>query len=197
VFERFTERAREVVVLAQDEARGFRHGYVGTEHLLLGLLREEEGFAARALESLDVTVEEVRAQVNRVVGRGDEVEPGELAFTPRAKKVFDLAFREARGRGRDEIETEDLLLALVREAEGVAARILLDFDADERTIRTAVIRELTGSVRGRPDTDSFSVEIPGVERSRTADTLATALAALGFPLGLACGWLIWGRRPRN
>src|SRR5512133_3455073 len=91
IFEKFTERARQVVVLAQDEARACRHNYIGTEHILLGLLREEEGLAARVLESLDITVEEVRAQVARIVGQGDEVTTGQIPFTPRAKKVLELA----------------------------------------------------------------------------------------------------------
>ena len=95
MFERFTERARQVVVLAQDEARALKHNYIGTEHILLGLLREEEGLAARVLESLDITVEEVRAQVARIVGQGDEVTTGQIPFTPRAKKVLELALREA------------------------------------------------------------------------------------------------------
>ena len=94
MFERFTERARQVVVLAQDEARALKHNYIGTEHILLGLLREEEGLAARVLESLDITVEEVRAQVARIVGQGDEVTTGQIPFTPRAKKVLELALRE-------------------------------------------------------------------------------------------------------
>jgi ATP-dependent Clp protease ATP-binding subunit ClpC len=91
MFERFTERAHQVVVLAQDEARALKHNYIGTEHILLGLLREEEGLAARVLESLDITVEEVRAQVARIVGQGDEVTTGQIPFTPRAKKVLELA----------------------------------------------------------------------------------------------------------
>ena len=130
MFERFTERARQVVVLAQDEARALKHNYIGTEHILLGLLREEEGLAARVLESLDITVEEVRAQVARIVGQGDEVTTGQIPFTPRAKKVLELALREALSLGHNYIGTEHILLGLVRENEGVAARILLDFDAD-------------------------------------------------------------------
>src|SRR5215217_2660945 len=130
MFERFTERARQVVVLAQEEARTLKHNYIGTEHILLGLLREEEGLAARVLESLDITVERVRAQVVRIVGSGEEVTSGQIPFTPRAKKVLELALREA--------------LSLGRENEGVAARILLDFDADSEKIRNEVIRMLSG-----------------------------------------------------
>src|SRR6058998_3934005 len=144
MFERFTERARQVVVLAQEEARTLKHNYIGTEHILLGLLREEEGLAARVLESLDITVERVRAQVVRIVGSGEEVTSGQIPFTPRAKKVLELALREALSLGHNYIGTEQILLGLVRENEGVAARILLDFDADSEKIRNEVIRMLSG-----------------------------------------------------
>src|SRR5690242_13559902 len=147
MFERFTERARQVVVLAQEEARTLKHNYIGTEHILLGLLREEEGLAARVLESLDITVEEVRAQVARIVGQGDEVTTGQIPFTPRAKKVLELALREALSLGHNYIGTEHILLGLVRENEGVAARILLDFDADADKIRNEIIRMLSGPGR--------------------------------------------------
>src|SRR5476651_259439 len=147
MFERFTERARQVVVLAQEEARTLKHNYIGTEHILLGLLREEEGLAARVLESLDITVEEVRAQVARIVGQGDEVTTGQIPFTPRAKKVLELALREALSLGHNYIGTEHILLGLVRENEGVAARILLDFDADAEKIRNEIIRMLSGPGR--------------------------------------------------
>src|SRR5436853_3089759 len=144
MFERFTERARQVVVLAQEEARTLKHNYIGTEHILLGLLREEEGLAARVLESLDITVERVRSQVVRIVGSGEEVTSGQIPFTPRAKKVLELALREALSLGHNYIGTEHILLGLVRENEGVAARILLDFDADSEKIRNEVIRMLSG-----------------------------------------------------
>src|SRR5579871_5873959 len=144
MFERFTERARQVVVLAQEEARTLKHNYIGTEHILLGLLREEEGLAARVLESLDITVERVRGQVVRIVGSGEEVTSGQIPFTPRAKKVLELALREALSLGHNYSGTEHILLGLVRENEGVAARILLDFDAHTETIRNEVIRMLSG-----------------------------------------------------
>ncbi len=153
MFERFTERARQVVVLAQDEARTLKHNYIGTEHILLGLLREEEGLAARVLDSLDITLEEVRAQVARIIGQGEEVTAGQIPFTPRAKKVLELALREALSLGHNYIGTEHILLGLVRENEGVAARILLDFDADAEKIRNEIIRMLspqTGREPGRP-----------------------------------------------
>ncbi|CAB4877617.1 MAG: AAA domain-containing protein [Actinobacteria bacterium] len=144
MFERFTERARQVVVLAQEEARTLKHNYIGTEHVLLGLLREEEGLAARVLESLDITAEKVRSQVVRIVGSGEEVTSGQIPFTPRAKKVLELALREALSLGHNYIGTEHILLGLIRENEGVAARILLDFDADADKIRNEVIRMLSG-----------------------------------------------------
>ncbi|HKI66224.1 MAG TPA: ATP-dependent Clp protease ATP-binding subunit [Solirubrobacterales bacterium] len=132
------------MVLAQEEARTLKHNYIGTEHILLGLLREEEGLAARVLESLDITTERVRSQVVRIVGSGEEVTSGQIPFTPRAKKVLELALREALSLGHNYIGTEHILLGLVRENEGVAARILLDFDADSDKIRNEVIRMLSG-----------------------------------------------------
>jgi ATP-dependent Clp protease ATP-binding subunit ClpC len=164
MFERFTERARQVVVLAQEEARTLKHNYIGTEHILLGLLREEEGLAARVLESLDITVERVRAQVVRIVGSGEEVTSGQIPFTPRAKKVLELALREALSLGHNYIGTEHILLGLVRENEGVAARILLDFDADSEKIRNEVIRMLSGP-SGRRQGSGASSGQPGAQGS--------------------------------
>jgi len=161
MFERFTERARQVVVLAQEEARTLKHNYIGTEHILLGLLREEEGLAARVLESLDITVERVRAQVVRIVGSGEEVTSGQIPFTPRAKKVLELALREALSLGHNYIGTEHILLGLVRENEGVAARILLDFDADSEKIRNEVIRMLSGPGGRRQGSTGQGQAAPG------------------------------------
>ena len=166
MFERFTERARQVVVLAQDEARALKHNYIGTEHILLGLLREEEGLAARVLESLDITVEEVRAQVARIVGQGDEVTTGQIPFTPRAKKVLELALREALSLGHNYIGTEHILLGLVRENEGVAARILLDFDADAEKIRNEIIRMLSGPGRRQQQGARLGREVEELEAAR-------------------------------
>jgi len=149
VFERFTERARQVVVLAQEEARTLKHDYIGTEHILLGLLRDEEGLAARVLANLEVTIDRVRGQVVRIVGSGKEVASGQIPFTPRAKQVFELALREALSLGHNYIGTEHILLAIVRENEGVAARILLDFDAEPEKVRNEVRRMLSGP-GGRP-----------------------------------------------
>jgi len=165
MFEKFTEPARQVVVLASDEARRLTHNYIGTEHILLGLLREEDGLAARVLEQLDITVEEVRAQVARIVGQGDELATGQIPFTPRAKKVLELALREALALGHNYIGTEHILLGLVRENTGVAARILLDFDADAEKIRNEIIRMLAGPGRlakSSPDTESVELTSPPV-----------------------------------
>ncbi|HYW29082.1 MAG TPA: ATP-dependent Clp protease ATP-binding subunit [Gaiellales bacterium] len=176
MFERFTERARQVVVLAQDEARTLKHNYIGTEHILLGLLREEEGLAARVLESLDITVEEVRAQVARIVGQGDEVTTGQIPFTPRAKKVLELALREALSLGHNYIGTEHILLGLVRENEGVAARILLDFDADAEKIRNEIIRMLSGP--GRRQQGAGAASEKGQKSSKLLDQFGRNLTKL-------------------
>jgi ATP-dependent Clp protease ATP-binding subunit ClpC len=176
LFERFTERARQVVVLAQEEARTLKHNYIGTEHILLGLLREEEGLAARVLESLDITVERVRAQVVRIVGSGEEVTSGQIPFTPRAKKVLELALREALSLGHNYIGTEHILLGLVRENEGVAARILLDFDADSEKIRNEVIRMLSGPGGRRQGAGAGSGE--GKKSSKLLDQFGRNLTKL-------------------
>ena len=144
MFERFTERARQVVVLAQDEARHLKHGYIGTEHLLLGLLREEEGIAARVLERLDVDEVEVRAQVRQIIGEGDRVPPGQIPFTPRAKTVLESSLREALSMRHNYIGTEHILLGLVGENQGLAMRILADLGADAETTRNEVVRALSG-----------------------------------------------------
>lgn len=147
MFERFTERARQVVVFAQDEARQRKHNYIGTEHILMGLIREESGIGAKVLDGLDITLEEVSQSVNRIVGEGDELTAGQVPFTPRAKKVMELALREALSLGHNYIGTEHILLGIVRENDGVAARILLDFDADAEKIRNEIIRLLSGPGR--------------------------------------------------
>ncbi len=151
MFERFTEQARQVVVLAQVEARLLHHNYIGTEHLLLGLLREADGLAARVLESLDISLDRVRDQVARLVGSADEVTSGQIPFTPRAKKVLELALREALSLGHNYIGSEHILLGLARENEGVAARVLLDSGVDAETLRNEVIRTLSSS-SGSPET---------------------------------------------
>jgi len=165
MFERFTERARKVVVLAQEEARHFNHNYIGTEHLLLGLLREDEGVAARALSSLGVTLDEVREQVESIVGYGEEGSGGQAPFTPRSKKVLELALREALQLGHNYIGTEHILLGLVRESEGVAARVLSNLDIDPDKVRREVVRMLGGGrgQRGR-GSGSSSQQSSGEQR---------------------------------
>jgi ATP-dependent Clp protease ATP-binding subunit ClpC len=201
VFERFTERARQVVVLAQDEARGLRHNFIGTEHLLLGLLREEEGIAARVLESLDVAVEDVRVQVARIVGQGDEVTSGQIPFTPRAKKVLELSLREGLSLGHNYIGTEHILLGLARENQGVAARILLDFGADAEKIRHAVIGMMAGAgAREEAREQTFAQPLASVQETLAPPSRATPLVhwtgilagSLSLAAGLLIGWLIWG-----
>jgi ATP-dependent Clp protease ATP-binding subunit ClpC len=144
VFERFTERARQVVVLAQEEARTLKHGHVGTEHILLGLLRERDGIAARVLESFDITLERVRGEVVRIVGVGDEVAAGQMPFTPDAKRVLEQSLHEAISLGHNYIGLEHLLLALLTLDEGVPARILLDCQAKPEAVRQALMRMLAG-----------------------------------------------------
>src|SRR3954451_25362025 len=142
MFERFTDRARRVVVLAQEEARMLSHNYIGTEHILLGLIHEGEGIAAKALESLDISLEAVRAQVEEVIGQGQQAPSGHIPFTPRAKKVLDLSLREALQIGHSYIGPEHILLGLIREGEGVAAQVLVKFvDAFNRA-RQQVIQLL-------------------------------------------------------
>lgn len=145
MFERFTERARQVVLLAQDEARVFGHGHVGTEHLLLGLVREGEGVAARVLAVFGMTEETVRAQVATIVGPGDEAPAGEVPFTPSATTALERAWKEALSLGHAEIDTHHVLLGVVRVKEGVAARILLEFGADTDRLRDEVARMLSAT----------------------------------------------------
>ncbi len=160
MFERFTERARKVVVFAQEEARTLRHNYIGTEHILLGLLREQEGLASKVLGSLDITVERVRDEVVRIVGSGEEITSGQIPFTPRAKRVLELALREALGLGHDYIGTEHILLGLARENEGVGTRILLDFGVDSERIRGEVIGALPGpGARGSGPADRTAYDV--------------------------------------
>jgi ATP-dependent Clp protease ATP-binding subunit ClpC len=208
VFERFTEPARHVVVLAQEEARTLKHNYIGTEHLLLGLLRDEEGLAARVLESLGVRIEGVRAQVARIIGPGEEVNTGQIPFTPRAKKVLELSLREALSLGHNYIGTEHLLLGLVREGEGVACRMLLDVGVTADATREAVVEALGGREQRVERYGPSATRLPRLPRrgplrsashpKLTARSGATVLvagwllfaAALG--VGILIGWAIWG-----
>src|SRR4051812_20572667 len=144
MFERFTVRARRVVVLAQEEARMLSHNYIGTEHILLGLIHEGEGVAAKALESLDISLEAVRAQVEEIIGQGQQAPSGHIPFTPRAKKVLELSLREALQLGHNYIGTEHILLGLIREGEGVAAQVLVKLGADLNRVRQQVLQLLSG-----------------------------------------------------
>ena len=148
MFERFTDRARRVVVLAQDEARGLKHNYIGTEHLLLGLISEGEGVAAKALETMGIKGEAVRASVIEIIGEGEKPVEGHIPFTPRAKRVFELSLREALQLGHNYIGTEHLLLGLLKEGEGVAAQVLTKQGADLSQVRQTVIQMLSGYQRG-------------------------------------------------
>ena len=144
MFERFTDRARRVVVLAQEEARMLNHNYIGTEHILLGLIHEGEGVAAKALESLGISLEAVRQQVEEIIGQGQQAPSGHIPFTPRAKKVLELSLREALQLGHNYIGTEHILLGLIREGEGVAAQVLVKLGADLNRVRQQVIQLLSG-----------------------------------------------------
>ena len=151
MFERFTDRARRVVVLAQDEARSLNHNYIGTEHLLLGLITEGEGVAAKALESLDINKDAVRTAVIDIIGEGEKPVEGHIPFTPRAKRVFELSLREALQLGHNYIGTEHLLLGLLKEGEGVASQVLIKLGADLSKVRQTVIELLSGYQRNGDD----------------------------------------------
>src|SRR5690554_5071308 len=144
MFERFTDRARRVVVLAQEEAKMLNHNYIGTEHILLGLIHEGEGVAAKALESLSISLDAVRQQVQEIIGEGQQAPSGHIPFTPRAKKVLELSLREALQLGHNYIGTEHILLGLIREGEGVAAQVLNKLGADLNHVRQQVIQLLSG-----------------------------------------------------
>ena len=151
MFERFTDRGRRVVVLAQEEARMLNHNYLGTEHLLLGLLRESGGVAAKALQSLGIGLEAVRHQVVEIIGEGHQAPSGHIPFTPRVKKVLELSLREAQLLGHNYVSTGHLLLGLLREGDGVAVQVLVRLDANLNLVRQQVIGLLHGS--GQQETD--------------------------------------------
>ena len=160
MFERFTDRARRVVVLAQEEARMLNHNYIGTEHLLLGLIHEGDGVAAKALESLNISLGAVREQVQEIIGKGQQAPSGHIPFTPRAKKVLELSLREALQLGHNYIGTEHILLGLIREGEGVAAQVLVKLGADLGRVRQQVIQLLSG-YQGGKETASAGVSSGG------------------------------------
>ena len=151
MFERFTDRARRVVVLAQEEARALNHNYIGTQHILLGLIHEGEGVAAKALESMGISLEAVRTEVEDIIGTGGHPPSGYIPFTPRAKKVLELALREALQLGHKYIGTEHILLGLIREGEGVAAQVLVKLGADLSSVRQQVIQLLSGYEGSEPE----------------------------------------------
>jgi Clp amino terminal domain, pathogenicity island component len=167
MFERFTDRARRVVVLAQEEARGLNHNFIGTEHLLLGLIHEGEGVAPMVLESLGVSLEAVRARVVEVAGRGEGSPVEQIPFTPRAKKVLELSLREALALSHNYIGTEHILLGLIREREGIAGQVLTEFGADHDEVREQVVRLLSGQAGPGP-----------AERTRFARLSETAVTAM-------------------
>jgi ATP-dependent Clp protease ATP-binding subunit ClpC len=157
MFERFTDRARRVVVLAQEEARELGHNYIGTEHILLGLLREDDGLAARALAAMGIGLDAVRREVRQIIGPGEGEQAGHIPFTPRAKKVLELSLREALQLGHNYIGTEHILLGLVREGEGVAAQVLVKMGADLNRVRHEVIVLL----HGQREQEAGAAETPG------------------------------------
>jgi Clp amino terminal domain, pathogenicity island component len=183
MFERFSERARQVVVLAQEEARGLDHSYIGTEHLLIAVLREEVGVAPAVLAAASLTAEEARAAVIRIVGRGEAISSGMVPFTPRAQRVLELGSSKARRLRRRQVGPEDLLLALLTEGEGVAARILADVGADGGAIRGAVIGFDVEWPEG-PGAEGVGPlgELPEVEIDLGWRGRPIALAALGAAL---------------
>jgi ATP-dependent Clp protease ATP-binding subunit ClpC len=199
MFERFTERARQVVVLAQDEARALRHNYIGTEHLLLGLLREEEGLGARMLGGLGIEVDEVRNLVRSMVGEGDEASTGQIPFTPAAKETLELSLREALSLGHKYIGTEHVLLGLVRQREGgVGIEILERLGARREVVREEMIRILSGP--GRLQQGGTVQAIPAHQpQTRVRVLPPTAMLVTGWVLfaaalgvGVLVGWAIWG-----
>jgi ATP-dependent Clp protease ATP-binding subunit ClpA len=169
MFERFTDRARRVIVLGQEEARLLNHNYIGTEHLLLGLAHEGQGVAATALESLGISLEAVRAQVKEIIGQGQSAPTGHVPFTPRAKKVLELSLREAKQLRHNYIGTEHLLLGLVREGEGVAAQVLVRLGGDLSRVRQRVVQLLGGSAGGpEAAVEMRPVSMPPPEELREA-----------------------------
>lgn len=178
MFERFTERARQVCVLGEDEARTLKHSYIGTEHLLLGLLREEEGLAARVLGSLAVDIAFVRSRIREVVAEGDVVTVGQIPFTPRAKKVLELALREALSLGHNYIGTEHILLGFVRENEGVGAHILLELGITPDVVRDEIIRMLSGpraAKAGAEAVDQMKADLRVLQRYEALQQIAAVL----------------------
>jgi ATP-dependent Clp protease ATP-binding subunit ClpC len=187
MFERFTDRARNVVVLAQQEARLLKHNYIGTEHILLGLARETDGLAAKALDALGIGLEAAREQVVEITGQGQKSPSGHIPFTPRAKKVLELSLREALQFGHNYIGTEHILLGLIREGDGVAAQVLIRLGGDLSAVRQQVIRLLKES----PATDELppaaqAAQAQAARQAESAGEAGIASRAEGaVPMGLA------------
>jgi ATP-dependent Clp protease ATP-binding subunit ClpC len=198
MFERFTERARQVVVLAQDEARAMRHDYIGTEHLLLGLLREEEGLGARVLARLGIEIDAVRAVVRTRIGEGDEESVGEIPFTPHAKETLELSLREALTLGHKYIGTEHVLLGLVRQREGGGVEILEQLGASPASVHETVIGMLggPGPMQQGGTVRAMQAHQPHA-RARVLPPTAMlvtgwVLFAAALGVGVLVGWAIWG-----
>jgi ATP-dependent Clp protease ATP-binding subunit ClpC len=180
MFERFTDRARRVVVLAQDEARRLNHNYIGTEHILLGLIHEGEGVAAKALESLGISLNAVRQEVEQIIGRGQQAHSGHIPFTPRAKKVMELSLRESLQLGHNYIGTEHILLGLIREGDGVAAQVLVKLGADLNRVRQQVIELISGQ---QPDRKLPQEGVPVADVRARMDAIEDRLAAVEQGMG--------------
>ncbi|MFO7292970.1 MAG: Clp protease N-terminal domain-containing protein, partial [Acidimicrobiia bacterium] len=179
MFERFTDRARRVVVLAQEEARSLNHNYIGTEHILLGLLNEGEGIAAKALESLGIGLDSVRDEVVKIIGPGQQSPTGHIPFTPRAKKVLELSLREALQLGHNYIGTEHILLGLIREGEGVAAQVLQQLGAELQKVRQSVIQLLSGPGTTEDQPSSSAGSPAGSGARESTSTGSTVLDQFG------------------
>jgi ATP-dependent Clp protease ATP-binding subunit ClpC len=185
MFEVFTDRARRVVVLAQEEARMLNHDYIGTEHLLLGLIHEGEGVAVRALESLGISLQDLRRDVEEMIGRGQHELSGHIPFTPRTKRVLELSLRESQQLGHDYIGTEHILLGLIREAEGVAAQVLVKLGADLNRVRQQVLQLLGG--RGHEEvgeSEAGGTRVAGAVR-QSPPVRQAGPQVVGTPLQLA------------
>jgi ATP-dependent Clp protease ATP-binding subunit ClpC len=187
MFERFTDGSRRVVVLAQEEAKMLNHDYVGTEHILLGLLDEGDGLAARSLESLGISLDAVRQQVEEIIGRGQQAPSGHIPFTPRAKKVLELSLSESLRLGHGYIGTEHILLGLIREGDGVAAQVLVKLGADLNRVREQVLQLLHG-YHG-PDAESAGSQPGGRARAGLPDDALARFDALDRRLTALERWV--------
>ena len=183
-------------MLAQDEARALYHNYIGTEHLLLGLLREERGLAARVLASVDIGLEPVREKVRAIIGEGDGVTPGQIPFTPRAKKVLELGLRESQALNHEFIGTEHLLLGITREEDGVAMRILGELGAGAERVQRETLRMLGGMPPGAmtfgPGRPTLPARLSPHAPDRAQLVTAWVLGAATLGAGILVGWAIWG-----